>query len=182
VLYRYWQRLLDSAPGKAQHAAALSDEVMAESSQGGQSPQGAQSSMEYDSRAQNESDVWYLLGATLACIPFLIPVLGPRLVAGIPSTSVYGPVSLSSLLGLVGSLLWALFLGYGRQRLLDKATFSHRGLMDILRLGWLIRSLGYSLDTLGRVLLRIQVVIEGEHYLAWAILLALGLGLVILLR
>jgi hypothetical protein len=138
--------------------------------------------MEHASKIQYESDVWYLLGATLACIPFLVPVLGPRLVADIPATSVYGPVSLSPLLGLVGSLLWALFLGYGRQRLLDAAPFSRRSLVKVLRLGWLLRSLGYALDMLGRVLLRIQVVIEGEHYLAWAILLALGLGLVILLR
>ena len=46
----------------------------------------------------------------------------------------------------------------------------------------LLRSLGYGLDTLGSVLLRMRAVIEGEHYLAWAILLALGLGLVIVLR
>jgi hypothetical protein len=85
-------------------------------------------------------------------------------------------------LGLVGSLLWALFLGYGRPRFLDWIPISRATLMSILRIGWLLRVLGHVLDTLGRGLLRIRAVIEGEHYLAWAILLILGLGLAILLR
>ncbi len=54
--------------------------------------------------------------------------------------------------------------------------------MTTLRLAWLLRVLGHTLDMLGRVLLRTRAVIEGEHYLAWAILLALGLTLVMLLR
>jgi hypothetical protein len=122
------------------------------------------------------------VGATLACIPFLFPVLGPLLVVvGAPATFA-GPSTVSALLGLVGSLLWALFLGYGRRRLLDSLPFSRRGLASDLRLGWLLRSLGCALGTLGRVILRVRAVVEGEHYLAWAILLALGLGLAVLLR
>jgi hypothetical protein len=182
VLYGYWQHLLDGGPAKARNAAALSAKVTADPSQSVQSPQSAESSTKQNSKTQHVSDDWYLLGATVACIPFLVPVLGPRVVVGIPSTSVYGLTSPGPLLGLLGSLLWALFLGYGRQRLLDTAPFSRSGLVDALHLGWLLRILGYALDTLGRVLLRIQIVIEGEHYLAWAILLALGLGLVMLLR
>jgi hypothetical protein len=176
ALYPYWQRLLRSEPGKVEHAIPSGDEDSPEPLQG------EQSSMEQGSGIQIEGDVWYLLGATLACIPFLIPVLGPRLVPDAPLTSVQGPTDLIPLLALVGSLLWALFLGYGRRHLLSSAPFSRRGLMDILRLDWLLRSLGYGLGTLGSVLLRMRAVIEGEHYLAWAILLALGLGLVIVLR
>jgi hypothetical protein len=110
-------------------------------------------------------------------------VLGPRLLLGVPpSESVPDLNSLNASLGLVGSLLWALFLGYGRPRLLDWIPVSRVTLMSTLRLGWLLRGLGRVLDTLGRGLLRIRAVIEGEHYLAWAILLILGLGLAILLR
>ena len=83
--------------------------------------------------------------------------------------------------GLVGSLLWAFFLGYGRPRLLEAIPFARHNLKGVLRLGWLLRRLGLTLDTLGQLLLRIRAVVEGEHYLAWAVLLALGLGLVILL-
>jgi hypothetical protein len=93
-----------------------------------------------------------------------------------------GIFPLSALLGLGGSLLWAFFLGYGRRRLLASFPFSRHALMSILRVGWLLRGLGYTLDMLGRILLRTRAVIEGEHYLSWAILLALGAALVILLR
>ena len=85
-------------------------------------------------------------------------------------------------LGLIGSLLWAFFLGSGRSRLLETMPVSSVALMSTLRLNWLLHGLGHIVDSLGRVLLRMRVVIEGEHYLAWAILLALGLGLFILLR
>jgi hypothetical protein len=95
---------------------------------------------------------------------------------------VFGVMGLSALLGLVSSLLWALFLGYGRSRLLSWLPVSPSGLAHVLSLDWLLHGLGYVLDTLGRVILRVRAVFEGEHYLAWAILLALGLGLMILLR
>jgi hypothetical protein len=176
ALYPYWQRLLSSIPEKVDQSVASSSEESPESTQGEQSP------MKRDSETQVGGDVGHLLGATLICIPFLIPVLGPRLVPETPLTSAQGVTDLIPLLALVGSLLWALFLGYGRRPLLDSVPIPRQDLMDGLRLGWLLRSLGYGLDTLGGVLLRIRAVIEGEHYLAWAILLALGLGLVIVLR
>ncbi len=187
VLYRYWERLLGNPPEEAENAVPAGSQAPAEGADrtGEQVPatssQGATPSPETNSGLPHEGGVWHLLGATVACIPFLIPVLGPRLVVGTPANFA-GPSVLSAPLGLVGSLLWALFLGYGRRRLLDFLPFSRRGLASVLRLGWLSRSLGYALDTLGRIILRVRAVIEGEHYLAWAILLALVLGLAILLR
>jgi len=177
VLYRYWEHLLDRSSSDP-----VDEEVIATSSQGVASSPETESEPEPDGDSWRDDDLWPLLGGTLACFPFLIPVLGPRLVAGVPTTIVAGSGALIALLGLVGSLLWALFLGNGRRRLLHSRPVLRRGLANVLRLGWLLRSLGYGLDTLGRVLLRVRAVIEGEHYLAWAILLALGLGLAILLR
>ncbi len=171
VLYRYWEGKLNRSD-----SSHVGEEVHATSA-----PADA-SAPEPDGDPGHEDSHWPLLGATLACIPFLIPVLGPRLVTGIPTPIVAGSSMLIALLGLVGSLLWALFLGHGRHRLLDSLPVSRHGLASALRLGWLLRSLGRGLDTLGRVILRVRTVIEGEHYLAWAILLALGLGLAILLR
>ena len=170
VLYRYWQRLLGGRPAEAKHQTP------------DKPPQEAESLPEKSGKGENEAGIWRLLGATLACIPFLIPVIGPRLVLGTSFPPVYDPAMLSISLGLVGSLLWALFLGYGRRRLLSSLPFPRRRLASLMRLGWLLQSLGQVLDTLARAMLRIRAVIEGEHYLAWAILLALGLGLVILLR
>jgi hypothetical protein len=133
--------------------------------------------------------VWRPLGAALAAIPFLIPVVGPRLlpiftplISGFTHLPTFGPHSLSAALGLIGSLLWAFFLGYGRRRLLDTLPFSRAALISALHLGWPLRRLGQALDTLSRLLLRVHAVMEGAHYLAWAILLALGLGLLIALR
>lgn len=170
VLYRYWQRLLsgkDQAPGE--DGVPVREEVLMQSSQQG------------DQR-QTEGAVWQLLGASVISIPFLVLVLGPRLVLGTPSNLILDPAGLSAVLGLLGALLWALFLGYGRHRLVDSMPFSARAATGILRLGWLLGSLGAMLDRLGRGLLRFRAIIEGEHYLAWAILLTLGLGLLFLLR
>jgi hypothetical protein len=170
VLYRYWRRLLRNTPTVVEPSPG-SGEIRVASAQ------------RKESRGQGNMEAWRWLGASMAAIPLLIPLVGPRwLLNAAPSASVstaVGPRSLSTLLGLAGSLLWALFLGYGRRRLLDTMPFSRHALMRALRLGWLLAALGRALDTLGRVLLRIRAVIEGEHYLAWAILLALGLGLVI---
>jgi hypothetical protein len=135
---------------------------------------------------RDESAVWHAVGATLASTPILIPIVAPRaLMVMNPSATptAVPPLSpLSASLGLAGSLLWAIFLGYGRRRLLSGISSSRSALITILRLGWLLRVLGHTLDVLGHILLRTRAVIEGEHYLAWAILLALGLTLVMLLR
>ncbi len=151
VLYPYWRGLFRDAPGEA-------------------------------------ARVWRPLGAALAAVPFLIPVVGPRLlpiftplISGLTPLPTFGPHSLSAALGLIGALLWAFFLGYGRRRLLDTLPFSRAALISALHLGRLLRRLGQTLDLLSRLLLRVHAVIEGAHYLAWAILLALGLGLLIAL-
>jgi hypothetical protein len=170
VLYRYWQRLLRSTP--------MSEETLQASGEIRVTPPQAK-----EGRGQGEQGAWRWLGASLVSIPLLIPLVGPRWLLGVaPSASIgttAGPYPLSAPLGLLGALLWALFLGYGRRRLLDALPFSRDGLMSALRLNWLLRDVGQALDRLGHVLLRIRAVVEGEHYLAWAVLLALGLGLVI---
>jgi len=178
VLYRYWQRLFTGAPDESENRLPGNSTAFADD----EGP--AKSSPAEGGPGQKGTNIWHLMGATLACIPFLMPVLGPYLVLGLGPipTAVLGPDVFSVLLGLVSSLLWALFLGYGRRRLLASTPLSLPGLINALHLGWLLRSLGYVLGSLGRVLLRVRAVIEGEHYLGWAILLALIMGLVILLR
>jgi hypothetical protein len=184
VLYRYWRRLLRPAPTEVQ-TLPHSDDFLTED-RGERSLEGPQFPQTAEGYGQDESGAWRLLGATLASIPFLVPVLGPRLLSSVtpsaPPGAVLSPFPLSASLGLVGSLLWAFFLGYGRRRLLALLPTSRHVLMSVLRVGWLLRGLGYALDMLGRILLRTRAVIEGEHYLGWAILLALGAALVILVR
>jgi hypothetical protein len=79
-------------------------------------------------------------------------------------------------------LLWALFLGYGRLRLMHALPFSPRTLVHNARLTWLMQSAGRALEAVGRLALRVRAVLEGEHYLAWALVIALGLALILLLR
>lgn len=197
ALYHYWRRLLHGpAPAGTECAvfeegetserdtAPEKDEIL---TQGAGSPTPTGTSQGKTKAAPADSETWRSLGATLVSVPFLTPVLGPRLLllAAPPSAAAgsgWGSFAWTASLGLVGSLLWAFFLGYGRSRLLDAIPFSRHGLMSVLRLGWLLRSLMGVLDTTARLLLRVRAVIEGEHYLAWAILLALGLVLIIMLR
>jgi len=154
VLYRYWQLLFHDASPRS-------------------------------------TGIWHPLGATVAAVPFLVPVVGPRLLhlgmqtplsLLVPSQFVAAsamPSTMGAWVGLVGPVLWALFLGYGRRWLLNPLLLWRQGLMGWLRLGWLARCMARTLDTLSRVLLRVRAVIEGEHYLAWAILLAVCIGLLI---
>lgn len=173
VLYRYWRRLLRNGP------TATEDQPGP-----GQAP--TRSWQGRGAGGQGEFGIWRGLGATLAVIPFLIPVVGPRLLPALASSAslaaILEPHPLGISLALVGSLVWALFLGYGRRRSLDTMPFSRDAVMSAMRLNGLLSNLGRALDSLGRILLRIRAVIEGEHYLAWAILLALVLGLVIALQ
>jgi len=130
-----------------------------------------------------ETGIWHALGATVAAVPFLVPVVGPRLLLPLvsPQSAAVSamPSAISAWAGLAGPVLWGLFLGYGRRWLLNPLLLWRQGLMGWLRLGWLARCVARALDTLSRVLLRVRAIIEGEHYLAWAILLAVCIGLLI---
>jgi len=113
------------------------------------------------------------LAAGLAALPLLAPLTAPWLWA--PTQP--GPFNPEVWTGLAGAWLWAFFLGYGRDWLLNAILPIRPAVLRRLRLGWLVHGLGRVLDRLSRVLLRVRVVVEGEHYLAWAILLAICLGL-----
>jgi hypothetical protein len=178
VLYRYWQTLLSDEPVEAASDSLAPERVP-----------DAKSLSTPDltrTRAHPEGELSTALSATLAGLPFLVPVFGPGLLMSVlPAPALHpdlGTSPWSAPLGLIGSLLWAFFLGSGRSRLLEALPVSSGTLMSILRLNWLLHGLWRVVDSLGRILLRLRVIIEGEHYLAWAILLALGLGLFILLR
>jgi hypothetical protein len=141
-----------------------------------------QTQIERSSGAQ--PSLWQTVGALVAATPFLVPWLGWWCVSlGDPDTS--GPMftdsySIGAWVGLAGTLLWAVFLGYSRNWLpVLGGTFRARAL-HWLRLDWLLR----RAETLARVLsgslLRVRSVVEGEHYLAWAVLLAVCIGLLFL--
>jgi hypothetical protein len=127
--------------------------------------------------------LWRKIGATAAVVPFLIPLLGVRFVSlAVPATSDLSPpaaLDAGAWVGLVGSLLWAVFLGYGRRWLPLVDATAREQMMEWLRLGWLLRRAEWAVQIVSRTLLRIRSVIEGEHYVAWAVLLAICIGLLI---
>lgn len=187
AIYQYWRRLLRGTPARAQSPPQSEEPLVAGGNAGPVTPVGGKSLREEPPQGSQmepgRGEAWQVVGATLAGIPWLVPVIGPGLLAGTmpPGVLLPGVHTLSASLGLVGSLCWGLFLGYGRPRLLGAIPVARPRLMGVLRLGWLLRGLGRAVDTIARVVLRVRAVIEGEHYLAWAILFALGLGLVVLL-
>jgi hypothetical protein len=130
---------------------------------------------------ERPSAAWQPLAAGLAALPLLIPLAAewlwtPPGPARLDNTD-FGPFNLEVWTGLAGVWLWAFFLGYGRDWLLNAILPVRPAVLRGLRMGWLVSTLGRMLDMLSRVLLRVRVVVEGEHYLAWAILLAICLGL-----
>ena len=137
----------------------------------------------HDASPKIRDGIWHPLGASVAAVPLLLPVVGPRLWSLLVSPQSVAGAAMSSAIGawagFAGPVLWALFLGYGRRWLLNGLLLWRQDLMGWLRLGWLARRVARALDTLSRVLLRVRAIIEGEHYLAWAMLLAVCIGLLI---
>jgi hypothetical protein len=82
-------------------------------------------------------------------------------------------------IGMFGSALWALSLGYGRRMLRLLGGEGEQRFVMRLRMRWLLE-IGWQLvGIVSGGLLRVRAVIEGEHYLAWALLLLICLGLVL---
>ena len=127
---------------------------------------------------------WQTAGALVAVTPFLVPWLGWWCVSlGDPghlrlmSTDSY---SIGAWVGLAGTLLWAVFLGYSRNWLPVLGGAFRARTLHWLRLDWLVRRAEALARVLTGSLLRVRSVVEGEHYLAWALLLAVCIGLLFL--
>jgi hypothetical protein len=120
-------------------------------------------------------------GATLATVPFLIPVVGLWFVSLIGRDTLdplaLGSYGVGAWVGLGGVLLWAAFLGYSRDWLAWLDPSLRKLILRRLRLGWLAQCAEWLGEPVCRVLLRLRSIGEGEHYLAWALLTALCIGL-----
>jgi hypothetical protein len=124
------------------------------------------------------------VGALIAATPFLVPGLGMWFVS-LAGGGTWNPASLDfygvgAWIGLGGMLLWTVFLGYSRDWLAWLSPDQRQRMLAWLRLGWLVRRADWLAQTSGRVLLRIRSILEGEHYLAWALLTALCIALLLL--
>jgi hypothetical protein len=74
----------------------------------------------------------------------------------------------------------AIALGYFRNRLLNGLPLSPQILARWASLAWIFAQGERLLDSLGRFMLRVRVILDGQHYLGWAIFVALVGALVII--
>ncbi len=137
-------------------------------------------------QSPNDSQVagWRKIGATLAGVALLIPLLVPHImfsaIPAVPDRYPFNIPGVGAWIGLLGSVLWGVFLGYGRRWLALVDSAAQERLLRWLRLGWFVRRTEWMGHMLSGGLLRTRAVVEGEHYLAWAILLVIFFVLLIM--
>jgi hypothetical protein len=109
--------------------------------------------------------------ASLVAIPFLLPILGYSLWLAAAGAAL--SIGVGGWIGLGAAFLWALFLGYSQPLVLRRLPLERGELFRWLRLEP-VTALGVSgVSLAAKVLLRLRVIFEGEHYLAWAVLWAI---------
>lgn len=122
--------------------------------------------------------------AIVVMVPFLIPGLAPLILATLTRTNL-PPANFQQEAAIIGALavtiLGGLGLGYFRPTLLSRLKVNPSLLADFAGLGWLLPWWAAWLNWLGRFILRIRVVLEGRHYMGWALFTALVGILIILL-
>jgi len=124
-----------------------------------------------------------VVAASLAALPFLLPFIGRHLwlaTAAAEQNTKAMAVGLGGWIGLGGAFLWALFLGYSQPLVLRRLPLGRKVLLRWLRLEPVAEVCLAVLSFIGKVLLRLRVVFEGEHYLAWAVLSAV-IGILLVL-
>jgi hypothetical protein len=118
-------------------------------------------------------------------VPFLIPGLAPFILARLTRLDLavanFGQslLTLTLLAVIVGG---GIALEYYRVRLLNFLKISPERWTSIARLGWLWPRGRQWLNKMGKLLLRVEVILEGQHYIGWAIFAAIIGALVVLLR
>jgi hypothetical protein len=76
--------------------------------------------------------------------------------------------------------LAAIGLGYFRLRLTNRLQLPLEILVPWGSLAWIFSKVEMLLDGVGRSILRVRVILDGQHYLGWAIFVALVGALVII--
>lgn len=122
--------------------------------------------------------------AIMVMVPFLIPGLAPLILStltrtNLPPANFAQPAAVFGALGV--TLIGALGLGYFRSRLITRLKISPTGLAEFAGLGWLLPWWAALLNWLGKFILRIRIILEGQHYMGWALFTALVGILIILL-
>ena len=132
----------------------------------------------------NEKDGRRFGVAVVVMVPFLIPGLAPLILGAITRTELAAadfnqPPSV--ILALASTVVAGTVLGYFRDKIILVMKISPVALAKFIRLGWLISWGNNLFRGLGRVILRVQIVAEGQHYMGWMLFTALIGALIVLL-
>jgi hypothetical protein len=106
-------------------------------------------------------------------------ILAALIKADLPVTDFNQPLVVW--IAIIVTVAGAAVLGYFRDRLASWLPLSPVGLAEFVRLRWLIIWLEQPLNKAGKLLLRVRVILEGQHYMGWALFTALIGALIILL-
>jgi hypothetical protein len=117
-------------------------------------------------------------------VPFLIPGLAPLILSTLTRTNL-PPANFDQapqvFIVLLVAIVGAIGLGYFRPQLITRLRISSPVVAEFAGLGWLLPWWAVLLNWLGKFILRIRVILEGQHYLGWALFTALVGVLIILL-
>lgn len=117
--------------------------------------------------------------------PFLIPILAPLLLSVLAGTNLpsanfeQAPFVIAA---LIVTIVGGVGLGYFRSQVITWLKISPTSLADFAGLGWLLPWWAALLDWVGKFVLRVRVILEGQHYIGWALFTALVGVLIILLE
>ena len=120
----------------------------------------------------------------VAMVPFLIPGLAPLILSTLTRTNLPSANFEQTprvFVVLIVTIVAAVGLGYFRPQLITRLKISSAALAEFVKLGWLLPWWAVLLNWVGKFVLRIRVILEGQHYMGWALFTALVGVLIILL-
>jgi hypothetical protein len=117
-------------------------------------------------------------------VPFLSPGLGPLILSTITETNlsashIEAPARIVFI--TLFMIIAAACLGYFRNQITNQLKIPVKTLVGLLYLNWLLGWGQILLGWIGVSILRIRVILEGQHYMGWALFIALIGALIILL-
>ncbi|MCB9078289.1 MAG: hypothetical protein H6631_11890 [Anaerolineaceae bacterium] len=132
----------------------------------------------------DEANSWWSTIGILAMVPFLTPGLAPFIFSALTQSNLsisqvelsIGAVAITIIVPVVGSLL-----GYFRHEIIGRLGIRTQRVVKIASLSWLPGWGQILFKEAGKFGLRVRVVLEGQHYIGWAVFTALVGALVILL-
>jgi hypothetical protein len=120
----------------------------------------------------------------VSMVPFLIPGLAPFILSAIARTEL-PPVdltpSIATLVPIVAIIVGAVGLEYFRTQIIAWLKISPFAWAEFVRLRWLLFWGDKSLSRASKLALRVNVILEGQHYMGWVLFTALVGTLIIIL-